>query len=161
MKTLLLSCQWALVISLIGPAKYAQAQISFSIDKDPVATEPAKGSTTYVLRIKANATLTTPMQVTVTDQLTGDASPTQDYSFRPNPAIMTFGPGLQQTQLIGIEIYADSKIEENETIHLKLSVPTGYTVSTADSYTVNITDANQETPPLSPFRIATGSNFDF
>lgn len=149
------------MLLLTGPIDYAQAQIAFTIDKDSLAVEPVKGNAVYVLRVMANANPTAPVQVTVADRLTGDASPTQDYGFQPNPVVLTFGPGLQQTQFVGIEIKADAKDEPSETIHVKVSVPTGYTVGATDSYTVTISDADQETRVLSPFRIATGSNFDY
>ncbi|MEZ0608977.1 hypothetical protein ACAW74_10705 [Fibrella sp. WM1] len=161
MKQPLPALAFLILLILMNTVACAQATtFSFELDTSRV-TEPAKSNKPHIVYVKASAMPTSTVSVTLTDLLTGDASATLDYSFTPNPATLTFGPGLQQIQAVIIELKTDSKAEDFEVINLKLAVPAPNAVGGKGLHTIVVNDVDQDSPSLSPFRIAIGSNFDY
>jgi Ca2+-binding RTX toxin-like protein len=112
---------------------------------------------TPVTSITVNRTQGSSGAVSATVLLTnGTAAAPDDYNSAP--IVVSFADG-QTTQTVTIPIVDDSLVEENETINLKLSNPTGgATIGTQDAAVLNIVD--NDFKPITPgFLAFSAANF--
>ncbi|MEZ0541822.1 Calx-beta domain-containing protein [Fibrella arboris] len=128
-----------LVVLIIPSSGLAQIKFSFSADTSRIS-EPKRGSKQQTVAVQASSIPDKALTVTVKDMLTGDASGNLDYSLFPNPIVLTFGPGRQQTQTVTITIKSDTKVEPTETIDLALYVPKGHVIGEFAKHTIVIDD---------------------
>ncbi|MCO5797318.1 MAG: S8 family serine peptidase [Dolichospermum sp. LBC05a] len=112
---------------------------------DANAAETLLGTTPNPGQYTLTRTGSTTSSLTVNVGLTGTATNGTDYTTIPNT--VTFAAG-SSTALVNLNVTDDTLVEAAETAILTVTSGTGYTVGTAASATVNITDNDLPVNPI-------------
>ena len=124
-----------------------EAQPSFSLRFDTVASSAGEGSGSTLVRVElvgtAGTNLAVPVSVDVIDTGAGTADTAEFVLGGPagsSPIVFNAGQPAGATRVIDIGIIDDTLLEGDETVELMLANATGATIGTPDKHTLTIID---------------------
>jgi hypothetical protein len=136
-----------------GPGTIAFSNINYSIGEG--------GTATITVNRNGGTTGTVSVAIATAAGTTNPATPGVDFTPVAPTAILTFGPGVS-TQTFSVPTAADGSSDNNETVALTLSNPTGgATLGTPSAATLTIIEGDSTTttlpsPPTPPIPPGTG-----
>jgi len=124
-------------------------EVNFALSAQSLNEDAGTVAISLALSASASSNVTMVYQVTLQSTASGGGV---DYSLAPVPGTITFAPG-EVSKTINLTIVNDPLNEDDETIILQITNPSGATVGSKPTHTVTITD--NDAPPTIQFSFST------